>query len=70
VREYPTFSKMDEVLFRLNTIATRFERPDDAARYLGLLVCDYPNSTYASRAFARLEEAGTNKWEGCGNIKP
>lgn len=69
-REYPTFSKMDEVLFRLSILETGLERPDDAAKYLGLLVCDYPNSNYAASAFQQLSETGTNKWEGCGNIKP
>jgi len=69
VREYPTFSKMDEVLFRLSTIERRLESPD-AAKYLGVLVCDYPNSNYGARAFQQLSETGTNKWEGCGNFKP
>ena len=69
-REYSTYSKMDEVLFRLSTVALKDERADDSTRYLGQLICDYPNSKYLPSVFARLDESSTAVWEGCGKFKP
>jgi outer membrane protein assembly factor BamD (BamD/ComL family) len=69
VREYPAFSKTDEVLFRLATLTFEDERPDDATRYLWKLVCNYPNSPYSKSAFEQLNGIGFRLWEGCDKFK-
>lgn len=53
-QQYPKFSKMDEVLFRLATVALKQDRTDDAARYLSTLACKYPASEFLPRAVREL----------------
>lgn len=57
-REYPGYSKMDEVLLKLADISVRDERPDDASAYLRKLLSDYPLSDYAGAAFEKLNLIG------------
>ena len=69
LREYPGFSQMDEVLFRLSELADIDESPDDTGRYLMKLICDYPSSKLSASAFSRLVELGMGG-ESCENLKP
>jgi outer membrane protein assembly factor BamD (BamD/ComL family) len=68
-RSYPGFSRMDEVLLLLATVAIKDERPDDAATYLWKLVCRYPTSSKRPLAFQKLEEVGYRSWQGCDNFE-
>jgi len=68
-QNYPKFSKMDEVLFRLSVVSIANEDPEEAARYCWKLICNYPNSEYAKPAFERLNEIGVSSWEGCQKYK-
>ncbi len=45
-REYPSFSRMDEVLFRLVSSYEKCQRPDDAAGAFDALHRDFPDSPY------------------------
>jgi outer membrane protein assembly factor BamD (BamD/ComL family) len=69
VRSYPKFSKMDEVLFRLNVVSVQEEKQDEAARYCWTLICNYPNSEYVRAAFEQLNEIGVSSWQGCEQYK-
>ena len=51
---YPKFSKMDEVLFRLASVALKQDRADEAARYVNTLACKYPASEFLPRAVTEL----------------
>jgi len=68
-QEYPSYSKMGEVLFRLGQIARNTDRPEDEARYLGILVCEHPTSDYFAFGIDRLNEMNIG-WKGCGKDKP
>jgi len=68
-REYRSYSKMGEVLFRLGQIARNTDRPEDEARYLGILVCEHPTSDYFAFGIDRLNEMNIG-WKGCGKDKP
>ena len=68
-QNYPKFSKMDEVLFRLSVVSIANEEPAEAARYCWKLICNYPNSEYVKAAFDRLNEIGVSSWEGCEKYK-
>lgn len=70
VRSYPKFSKMDEVLFRLTVVSVQEEKQDEAARYSWTLICNYPNSEYATAAFDQLFKIGISSWQGCQQYKP
>ena len=69
IQNYPKFSKMDEVLFRLSVVSIANEVPDDAARYSWKLICNYPNSEYTRAAFDQLNTIGVSSWEGCEKYK-
>ena len=68
-REYPDFSKIDEVLFRLSDVSLREDDRDQASTYLYRLVCRYPGSLHAKAAFERLNEIGFYAIEGCDKYK-
>jgi hypothetical protein len=69
VTEYPRFSGMDEVLFRLSTVSLRDDHPEDARAYLWKLVCNHPTSEQIRPAFERLAQIGFGSWEGCDKFK-
>ena len=69
-RSYPKFSKMDEVLFRLNVVSVHEEKEDEAARYCWTLICNYPTSEYVWAAFEQLNQIGVSSWQGCEQYKP
>lgn len=69
IRSYPKFSKMDEVLFRLNVISVAEEKEAEAARHSWTLICNYPNSEYVHAAFEQLNKIGVSSWEGCEQYK-
>jgi outer membrane protein assembly factor BamD (BamD/ComL family) len=69
IQNYPKFSKMDEVLFRLSVISIANEEPEEAARYSWKLICNYPNSEYTRAAFDQLNTIGVSSWEGCEKYK-
>src|SRR5262245_38450161 len=64
VNEYPTFSKMDEVLLRLGDLAARDEKAEDASRYLWTVVCNYPESKLSETVFGKLNQLGSS-FAGC-----
>src|SRR5262245_53827086 len=64
VNEYPTFSKMDEVLLRLGDLAARDEKAEDASRYLWTVVCNYPESKLSETVFGKLNQVGSS-FAGC-----
>lgn len=69
-QNYPKFSKMDEVFFRLGVVAIQRDQADDASRYLRTLVCNYPISEYREFAFRELNRMGVSWTEGCDKLKP
>jgi outer membrane protein assembly factor BamD (BamD/ComL family) len=70
VREYPKFSRMDEVLLLLGKVYVKWEQPEDAANYLRRLVCNYSSSKYISAAFEQLNQIGINASGDCDKLKP
>jgi outer membrane protein assembly factor BamD len=56
--EYPDYTKMDEVLYRLGTVLFKLEEPEEAAKYLARLVRQYPDSQYRDRAAEMIENMG------------
>lgn len=69
-RNYPKFSKMDEVFFRLGVVAIQDERPKDAAGHFKTLVCNYSHSEYLESALRELNLMGVSASEGCDKLKP
>ena len=60
VVEYPSFSKMDEVLLRLSELAFDLEHPEDASYFSNRLICANPNSTHLQEAFEQIYKVGGN----------
>jgi outer membrane protein assembly factor BamD len=58
VEKYPSFSYMDEVLFRLATTYQQEEEPDEAAKYYQQILRNHPNSDFAERARDQLSIIG------------
>lgn len=58
VDNFPKFSFMDEVLFKLANTYQLEEETDQAARYYQDLVRDYPNSEYVEKAKEQLNLMG------------
>jgi outer membrane protein assembly factor BamD (BamD/ComL family) len=56
VDTYPEFSHMDEVLFLLGEIYYKTEKVDKASESYNKLVKDFPDSEFAKKARARLDE--------------
>jgi hypothetical protein len=69
IKDYPTFSQMDEILFGVSTIALREDRKEDARRYLSQLICRYPLGAQVQPAFARLNEMGFGPTADCASLK-
>ena len=69
LKDFPNFSRMDEVLFRLSTASLRDARTADGRTYLRKLICRYPASAQVGPAFERLNEIGFGDWEGCDKLK-
>ncbi len=55
VKEYPSFSKMDEVLFRLGNIQEKTNNPEEAAANFGKIISAYPFSKHADSAKTELK---------------
>jgi outer membrane protein assembly factor BamD len=58
--KYPSFSFMDEALFKLAVTYQIEEETDQAARYFQQLVRDYPNSAYVEKAKEQLQLMGAS----------
>lgn len=69
IQNYPKFSRMDEVLFRLGVVMVRQEKPYEASRLFWKLICRYPHSQYVEAAFAHLYQVGVSSWLGCEQFK-
>ncbi|HEX8845712.1 MAG TPA: outer membrane protein assembly factor BamD [Pyrinomonadaceae bacterium] len=67
VREYPNFSRMDEVLFFLGEVSLIDGRSEDASGYFWKLVCKYPASQRVGDAFVQLNLIGFDASKGCDN---
>ena len=65
VENYPKFSKLDEVLFRLATVMIEEEKLDEGSRLLQRLICRYPDSEFVPPAFAQLYNIGVGSWQNC-----
>lgn len=53
---HPDFSRMDEVLFLMGEAHLKLAKNDKAADYFGKLLKTYPESEFAKKARARLDE--------------
>ena len=58
VDKYPSFSFMDEVLYKLAVTYLVEEETDQAARYFQRIVSDYPNSEYVDKSKEQLQSIG------------
>lgn len=58
LEKYPSFSFMDEALYKLAVTYLIEEETDEAARYFQLLVRDYPNSPYIEKSKEQLQIIG------------
>ena len=58
--KYPSFSFMDEALYKLAVTYLVEEETDQAARYFQKIVSDYPNSDYVEKAKEQLEIIGAS----------
>ncbi len=62
-KNYPNFSRLDEVLYRLGATYIAEEEPDEAAKYFQRVVRDFPNSSLAEKAKEQLDAIGAAKPE-------
>lgn len=53
---YPDFSRMDEVLFLMGEVHLKLGKSEKAADYYGKLLKAYPDSEFAKKSRARLDE--------------
>lgn len=60
VKNYPNFSRMDEVLYKLGVTYQQQEEPDEASKYLQQLVRNYPNCKYVEKAIEQLNTMGSS----------
>jgi TolA-binding protein len=67
IKEYPNFSRMDEVLLLLGKAYLIDERAEDAANYFWKLVCRFPTSKYTNKAFEQIYKIGFDASQGCDN---
>ena len=58
--KYPNFSFLDEAIFKLAVTYQIEEETDQAARYFGQIVRDFPNSDYVAKSKEQLELIGAN----------
>lgn len=69
-REFPNSPRGDEALFMLGELSLKGGRERDAANYFWKLVCQFPTSARAARAFGHLGRIGMDASKGCDNFKP
>lgn len=69
-REFPNSPRGDEALFMLGELSLKGGRERDAANYFWKLVCQFPTSTRAARAFGHLGRIGMDASKGCDNPRP
>ena len=53
---YPDFSRMDEVVFLMGEVYLKLAKSEKASEYYNKLLKIYPDSEFAKKARARLEE--------------
>jgi len=53
---YPEFSRIDEVIFLMGEAQLKLKKDDKAVEYYSKLLKDYPESEFAKKARARLDE--------------
>jgi len=53
---YPEFSRIDEVMFLMGESQLKLKKDDKAVEYYSKLLKEYPESEFAKRARARLDE--------------
>ena len=53
---YPEFSRIDEVMFLMGEAQLKLKKDDKAVEYYSKLLKDYPESEFAKKARARLDE--------------
>lgn len=58
---YPNYSAMDEVYYYLADSYFKWNKIEESIPYFTKLISDYPESRYAKKAQARLEEINRNK---------
>jgi outer membrane protein assembly factor BamD len=58
INNYPSFSYLDESLYRLGVSLVEQEQPEEAAEYFSKLVRDYSKSKYAKKGKEYLEKLG------------
>ena len=63
IKDYPEFSQIDEVLFRLAKVSVQLEKNVESSTYLSKLICNYPASVYVVPAFEQLNQIGD--WKPC-----
>ena len=56
---HPAFSRMDEVFFLMGEAHLKLGKNEKAADYYGKLLKEYPDSEFAKRARARIDELKT-----------
>ena len=53
---YPEFSRIDEVVFLMGEAQLKLKKDDKAVEYYSKLLKEYPESEFAKKARARLDE--------------
>ena len=53
---YPEFSRIDEVIFLMGEAQLKLKKDDKAVEYFSKLLKEYPESEFAKKARARLDE--------------
>lgn len=56
IETYPEFSRIDEVMFLMGEAQLKLKKDDKAAESYSRLLKEYPESEFAKRARARLDE--------------
>jgi outer membrane protein assembly factor BamD (BamD/ComL family) len=59
VDTYPEFSRIDEVFFLIGEAQLKLKKTDKASDYYNKLLKEYPESEFAKKARARLDEMKT-----------
>src|SRR2546430_1076760 len=56
IETYPEFSRIDEVIFLMGEAQLKLKKDDKAVEYYSKLLKEYPESEFAKKARARLDE--------------
>jgi len=64
IDSYPEFSRMDEVLFLMGEAHFKLDMVEKAAGYYQKMLKDYPDSEFAKKARARLDELKIDQKKG------